>query len=157
MSSTLSAIPDSRCQDRVPLYKPHGTLTHANQPVGLGGLVITQFDYFQMVANYRKMLQQTMTGFSRCCVLIIGYSFGDMDIGAELYTLHGQQPSIPWYAVFPRNDPQVRSMYSTQLGIHQVNRTFEEFLAELDERVNFIPSEFKHNKKNELRANSIIQ
>ena len=38
-------------QNRIVLYKPHGSLTHANQPVGHGGLVITQFDYLEMISE----------------------------------------------------------------------------------------------------------
>jgi hypothetical protein len=54
---------DVICRDRTPvpgqsvLYKPHGSLSHANQPVGKGGLVITQFDYLEMISDYREMLQ----------------------------------------------------------------------------------------------------
>jgi hypothetical protein len=54
---------DVICRDRAPvpgqsvLYKPHGSLSHANQPVGKGGLVITQFDYLEMISDYREMLQ----------------------------------------------------------------------------------------------------
>jgi hypothetical protein len=142
---------------RTVLYKPHGTLTHANQSVGSGGLVITQFDYFEMIADYREMLRRAMTGFDAACVLIAGYSFGDMDIGAELYSLRKQNSGIPWYTVFPRNDPQVRRMYSRRFAIEQINGTLEDFLAELDRRVDFVPPELKQANSNRLRESGVIQ
>jgi hypothetical protein len=140
---------DVICSDRAPmpgrtaLYKPHGSLSHANQPIGKGGLVITQFDYLEMIADYRNMLRRSMNDFQSACVLLIGYSFGDMDIGAELYRIRKENDGIPWYAVFPRNDPQVRAMYSKRFGIEQINRTFDDFLAELDDHVDFIPPHLK--------------
>jgi len=142
---------------RTVIYKPHGSLSHVNQPVGKGGLVITQFDYLEMIADYRNMLRNAMTGFNSSCVLIVGYSFNDMDIGAELYTLRKQNSGIPWYAIFPRNDPQVRAMYSKRFNVEQINMTFEDFLAELDARVDFIPTKYKHVKKSELTRVGIVQ
>lgn len=156
-------LPDVICDNRVPvhgqlpLYKPHGSLSHGNQPVGQGGLVITQFDYFGMIANYRSMLEKTINTFGRSCVLIIGYSFGDMDIGSELYRLRTQTAGTPWYTVFPRADPQVRGMYNSRLGIRQIARTFEDFVADLDVRVDFIPDKFKHDKLSAMRTSGIIQ
>ncbi|MCJ7997489.1 SIR2 family protein [Rhizobium cremeum] len=154
---------DVICSNRSPmagqtaLFKPHGSLSHINQPVGQGGLVITQFDYLEMIADYRKMLQNAMTGFSSTCVLIIGYSFGDMDIGSELYALRKKNDGIPWYAIFPRADKEVRRMYSRRFGIEQINRTFESFLADLDARIDFLPSKLKHAQKNVLEASDLIQ
>jgi len=58
-----------------------------------------------MISDYREMLRQAMLGFDGRCVLIVGYSFGDMDIGTELYRLR-KQKDVPWYAIFPRNDPK---------------------------------------------------
>ncbi len=154
---------DVICNDRAPmsnrvgLYKPHGSLSHTNQPVGHGGLVITQFDYLEMIVDYRKMLRRFMTGFDGRCVLFVGYSFGDMDIGAELYSLRKQNSGTPWYAIFPRNDPPVRKMYSKRFSIEQMNLTFEQFLLELDARVDFVPREFKHDKIDQLRAAGKVQ
>jgi hypothetical protein len=145
---------------RTVLYKPHGSLGHSNQPIGHGGLIITQFDYFEMIADYRGMLRKAMTEFSSTCVLFVGYSFGDMDIGAILYDIRKHDQNIPWYAVFPRDDQQVRRMYSRHFGINQINKTFETFLAELDERVSFIPAEhaeWKHANRDELVARGRIQ
>jgi hypothetical protein len=143
--------------DRTVLYKPHGSISHANQKVGQGGLVITQLDYLEMIADYRDMLGKAMTGFGQNCVLIIGYSFGDMDIGAELFTIRKQRADIPWYAVFPRNDPQVRAMYSKRWQIEQINATFEEFWEELDNEIDFLPNNLKHSKKNALTTAGTIQ
>jgi hypothetical protein len=110
-----------------------------------------------MIADYRNMLRNAMTGFNSACVLILGYSFNDMDIGAELYTLRKQNSGIPWYAIFPRDDPQVRSMYSKRFNIEQINMTFEQFLSTLDERVNFIPPQYKHDQKKHLISMGAIQ
>jgi len=154
---------DVICEDRSPvaghavLYKPHGSLSHAHQPIGKGGLVITQFDYFEMIAEYRKMLRRSMVDFGGTCVLIVGYSFADMDIGSELYRIRKEHDGIPWYAVFPRNDPSVRRMYSQKLKIEQIDRTFEQFLAELDARVELLPERFKHSKMPNLRASGVTQ
>ena len=63
---------------------------------GVSGLVITQFDYFEMIADYRSMLRSAMTGFDNSCVLVVGYSFGDMEIGAQLYSMRKQNSGIPW-------------------------------------------------------------
>jgi hypothetical protein len=99
-----------------------------------------------------------MTGFNNACVIIVGYSFGDMDIGAELYSLRKEGRGIPWYAIFPRNDPQVRKMYSNRFEIEQINLPFEEFLKELDDRVNFITNvELKYGRITELRSKKIVQ
>lgn len=158
-----SAIIDVICDDRkptgarVPIYKPHGSLSHATQAIGTGGLVITQFDYFEMIATYRKMLDRTIKTFGGKCVLVIGYSFGDMDIGSELYRLRQQTADTPWYAVFPRDDALVRKMYSKRLGIEQINRTVETFLADLDARIDFLPTHLKHDQIDQLRAKGVIQ
>jgi hypothetical protein len=154
---------DVICNDRRPvggriaIYKPHGSLSHSNQAVGKGGLVITQFDYFEMIADYRNMLRSAMTGFDNSCVLLVGYSFGDMDIGAELYSMRKKNSGIPWYAIFPRNDPQVRTMYSKRFNIEQIGMSFEEFLTSLDARVDFIPQQYKVREKAELIRRGIIQ
>lgn len=155
---------DTIYDDRAPLtendaviYKPHGNLAQANQPIGRGGLVITQFDYLEMIADYRTMLEKAINAFDAKCVLIIGYSFGDLDIGAELYRVRKADAGIPWYAVFPRDDPDVRAMYSQRLSIRQINHTFEQFLAALDSRVDFLPQKYKHDKKSKLAAAGEIQ
>ncbi|MGR9148181.1 SIR2 family NAD-dependent protein deacylase [Rhizobium leguminosarum] len=161
--SSCGKVLDVICSNRSPiagqtaLFKPHGSLSHLNQPVGHGGLVITQFDYLEMIADYRKMLRNAMTGFSSTCVLIVGYSFGDMDIGSELYALRKQSDGIPWYAIFPRSDKEVRTMYSKRFGIEQISRTFESFLADLDARIDFLPSDVKHAEQPKLRASNRIQ
>jgi hypothetical protein len=139
------------------LYKPHGNLAQANQQIGHGGLVITQFDYLEMISEYRLMLQNSMSAFNAKCVIIIGYSFGDMDIGAELYRVRKLDQGIPWYAVFPRNDPDVRDMYFSRLNIRQINRTFEDFMAELDSRVDYLPHDKKHARVADLAASGAIQ
>lgn len=84
-------------------------------------------------------------------------SSGDMDIGAELYALRKENSGIPWYAVFPRDDLQVRRMYSRHFNIEQINRSFEAFLAELDDRVDFIPKDLKFSIRGNLRSRGLIQ
>lgn len=156
-------VPDVICDGKEPpsgrhaIYKPHGSLGHSKRPVGKGGLVITQFDYFSMISEYRKMLKTSLSTLGESCVIIAGYSFGDMDIGAELYSLRKESGGTPWYAVFPRTDPQVRQMYSQRLNIRQIGMTLEGFLSELDKRVDFIPPEHKHAKRGRLKAKGIIQ
>ena len=103
------------------------------------------------------MLERTIKSFGGTCVLVMGYSFGDMDIGSELYRLRQQTADTPWYTVFPREDALVRKMYSKRLGIEQINRTCEGFLADLDERVDFLPPRLKHDQIYALRADGTIQ
>jgi hypothetical protein len=80
----------------------------------------------------------------------------DMDIGAELYRLRRER-RIPWYAVFPRNDADVRRMYDQKFGILQINRRAVDFLAELDNCINFVPDEWKFRAIDELKVKGLIQ
>lgn len=136
----------------VPLYKPHGTLERLNEPIGEGGLVITQFDYIKMLAYRRDALQRCLGNLDNACVIFIGYSFQDLDIATALYSMRNPQENrrIPWYAVFPRNDESVRAMYDERYGIRQINRTFLDFLVELDEAIDFIPEPWKFEKLDSL-------
>ena len=156
-------VPDVICDGREAaagrhaIYKPHGSLGHSNLAIGSGGLVITQFDYFSMIADYRKMLKKSLATLGESCVIIAGYSFGDMDIGAELYSLRKDTQGTPWYAVFPRTDPQVRTMYSQRLNIRQIGMTLDAFLSELDRQVDFIPADHKYKRRNTLKGRGVIQ
>lgn len=47
-------------------------------------------------------------------------------------------------------------MYYDKYKIMQINRTFHDFLLDLDERVNFIPEEWKFDKIDELVARGVI-
>jgi hypothetical protein len=142
---------------KVPLFKPHGTLETADQPIGQGGLVITMFDYYRMIGDYQAMLQDFLSNLSRTCVLFVGYAFMDMDIGAEIYRIRKQNKDVPWYAVFPRDDADVRNMYFEQFGIRQINRTAHNFFADLDEAVDFLPPEWKLDRLEDLQARNLIQ
>jgi hypothetical protein len=84
-------------------------------------------------------------------------NYDDLAIGAELFSLRKQNSGIPWYAIFPREDAQVRRMYSRHFAIEQINRTLEDFLTELDARVNFIPPSFKFTCKHHLQKAGAIQ
>lgn len=156
-------VPDLICDGREPvpgrsvIFKPHGSLGHSNQPIGQGDLVITQFDYFSMIAEYRKMLRNAMQRMKEQCVIIAGYSFGDMDIGAELFQIRRDNTGTPWYAVFPRDDAQVRKMYAQRLNIQQINMDLETFLVRLDAKVGFISDDHKHKRKNALKSRGVIQ
>ncbi len=44
---------------------------------------------------------------------------------------------------FPRDDENVRAMYNERYGIRQINRTFFDFMMDLDQKVNFIPDKWK--------------
>jgi hypothetical protein len=158
-----SDVPDVICEDRSPvpgrvaLFKPHGSLGNSLQPIGKGGLVITQFDYFEMISEYRRMLSRSTTSFGESCVVIAGYSFGDMDIGAELFSIRKRNNGTPWYAIFPRRDAQVRDMYANRLNIRQIACTLADFLKELDKRVNFIDPKHKHGRIGPMRKAGLIQ
>jgi SIR2-like domain len=143
---------------RMSLFKPHGTMAQASRKIGHGGLVITMFDYFQMIGDYKEMIQRFLSDFNQTCVLFVGYAFMDMDIGAELFRLR-QDRRIPWYAVFPRDDADVRRMYEQKFGILQINRRSLDFLAELDDRTGFIPIDWKFDQLKSLqgsRGDSVV-
>lgn len=134
--------------DSIRFYKPHGTIDRAKQPVSEGGLVLTQFDYLEMLNPRRAVLRRFLQNLNSACVLFIGYSFQDLDIAAELFVMRNpvQKRTIPWYAVFPRNDQNVRAMYDERYGIRQINRNFLDFVADLDDRKGFIPEEWKYSR-----------
>jgi hypothetical protein len=149
--------PERHPAGKVPLFKPHGTLDLANEKIGEGGLVITMFDYYQMICDYQGMLEMFLSDLSQRCVLFIGYAFMDMDIGAEIHRLRQQNQDVPWYAVFPRGDADVRRMFEEKFGIRQINRTAHNFFADLDEAVDFIPTAWKVDRVPELQSAGVIQ
>jgi hypothetical protein len=131
----------------IPLYKPHGSIVRASEPVGEGGLVVTQFDYIEMLSYRRNALSKCLSNLQNTCVIFIGYSFQDLDIATSLYDMRNPHAkrSIPWYAVFPRNDENVRGMYDERYGIRQINRTFFQFMLDLDDAVGLTPEAWKFN------------
>ncbi len=76
------------------------------------------------------------------CVLFVGYSFQDSDIASMLYRMRSRNAANHWYAVFPRNDPNVRAMYAKRYGIKQINRTFTDFVAEVGTRLQLVPADW---------------
>jgi hypothetical protein len=138
------------------LFKPHGTVEYGKRPVGEGGFVISQFDYFQMISDHKTLLDRFLLGMESSCVLFMGYSFLDMDIGSYIWSLRKKDSTTPWYAVFPRNDPDVRRMYLQQFNIRQINRRFHDFLADLDKRISFIPDRWKFSKIKRLQTEGLV-
>jgi len=130
----------------VPLYKPHGSVVYPHKKPGKGGLVITQFDYFEVVEDRKAMVSQFIPNVKNNCVIFIGYGFNDFDIAAELYKIKKEQSGTKWFAVFPRNDSDVRRMLHDKYGIKQINGTFYEFITALDKAKEFIPDEWKFEK-----------
>jgi hypothetical protein len=141
---------------RMSLFKPHGTMEWASRQIGQGGLVITMFDYFRMIGDYKGMIERFLSDFNQTCVLFVGYAFMDMDIGAELFRLR-QDRRIPWYSVFPRDDADVRRMYEQRFGILQIYRRSLDFFAELDDRTGFVPADWKFDQLAPLQAKGAIQ
>ncbi len=127
----------------IPLYKPHGSVDKSSSSIKKGGIVITQFDYFDVHNDRLNMLEKFVDLLSNKCVLFIGYSFMDFDISRLIYNLHKAKNRPRWYAVFPRNDSDVKTMYLEKYGIKQINRTFFDFMLDLDNKINFIPTEWK--------------
>jgi hypothetical protein len=138
----------------IPLYKPHGSVKQAHAAVGEGGLVITQFDYIEMVNTRRSALSKCLDSLKNACVLFVGYSFQDLDIASTLSDMRNpsSRRSIPWYAVFPRNDANVRGMYEDRYGVRQIARTFLDFLADLDDRVDFINAAWKYSRISDIQG-----
>lgn len=130
---------------RTPLFKPHGTAQHAGGAVGEGGIVLTQFDYFAMLERKREMLATFFNIMTDACVIFIGYSFQDMDIASLLHGMRSRDHEMHWYAVFPRNDANVRAMYERHYGIKQISRTFADFVAEAGTRLNLIPAQWQQH------------
>lgn len=134
---------------KVPLYKPHGSIDRAEDGVGSGGLVVTLIDYFVMNTTKRAMLSEWLREFRASCAIFVGYSFMDVDLGSLLFdmrqTNRDGSRDIPWYAVFPRHDPDVTRMYQEHFGIRQIDRTFFEFLLELEERIGFLPPHARYS------------
>jgi SIR2-like domain len=139
----------------VPLFKPHGSIDQAANGIGDGGLVLTMFDYFTMLTEKRKLLKEWLAKFKATCAIFVGYSFMDMDIAGDLFQLRQGDHDFHWYAVFPRGDEDVRRMYYDKFKIQQINRTFYEFLVDLDAAVDFLPRGLKPAKIPELRKHVI--
>jgi hypothetical protein len=139
-------------QLHIPLYKPHGTLERAGYKVGEGGLVITQFDYIEMLEYRRSALRRCLENLQNACIIFIGYSFQDLDIATALYEMRNpyEKRKTPWYAVFPRSDENVRGMYEERYGIRQINRTFFNFILDIDDALGVIPEQWKFKGINSL-------
>lgn len=153
----FQALKPNSHYNHTPLYKPHGTIEYLNNPIGNGGLVISQFDYFEILNARREMIEQFMFDFNEKCVVFIGYSFQDMDIASYLYSIRKRHEGRAWYVVFPRNDYVVRHMYQTKYELRQINRTFFDFLKDLDDRFNIIPEKWKFENVDQLIHDGLIQ
>lgn len=140
----------------IPLYKSHGSVQFPHDKVGEGGLVLTQFDYFEMIPHRKEMLDQFISDFNQHCVVFIGYSFQDVDIGARIYEIRKDRRGKNWYAVFPRNNADVRKMFLEEYKVLQITRRFHDFMADLDDEVNFIPDEWKFKQIGELARQGLI-
>lgn len=141
----------------IPLYKPHGSADRALDPVGSGGPVITTIDYFDMIADKQAMLNSWLAQASNACVLMIGYSMTDMDVAARLYDIKKNNGGLHWYSVFPRTDNTVRKYWAERLRIRAIDRRFAEFMVDLDDLMNFIPSEWKYDQIGERQKQQLIQ
>jgi SIR2-like domain len=139
----------------VPLFKPHGSVGHAEDAVGSGGLVITTFDYFEMVEAQRKLLTDWLGQFQATCAIFIGYGLADMDIASYLYELRKKDRGLNWYAVFPRVDDDVKRMYHEKFKIQTIARTMHDFLVDLDAAVDFLPPALKATEIPELQKHHI--
>ena len=142
-------------RDKVPVFKPHGSIGLGNKSIGEGGLVLTQFDYFEMISNNTDLVNSFLRDFESNCVLFIGYSLSDMDIGSQLWSKRNENRDVNWYAVFPC-DNLTREMYDRRFGVRVINRKFHEFMKELDEKVDFVPEDWKFQKIQNLRDNGLI-
>lgn len=132
----------------IPLYKPHGTIDYPHSLVSEGGFVITQFDYYEIIDTRQKMLESFISDFKNKCVIFIGYSLFDFDIASILYNLARKNKTQAWYAVFPRNDTDVRNMLRDKYKIRQINKSFYNFIYDLDKAINFIPEKWKFENYN---------
>lgn len=148
----------SRLNDNfVPLYKSHGSVEFTHKKPGQGGIVLSMFDYFEMIPIRREMLEQFTKVFNEYCLIFIGYSMQDLDIAQQLYEIRKDRSGRSWYTVFPRDEANVRKMYQEHFKVSQINRTFHDFISDLDDAVNFIPEEWKFKNIKKLLDKGIIQ
>jgi len=103
------------------------------------------------------MLDSWLGKLRGVCVILIGYSMSDMDIGSYLYEFRQQDNGNNWYAVFPRSDSTVRKYWANQLRIQQIDRTFVEFIHDLDAEANVLPAAWKYEKIAALKKKKLIQ
>jgi hypothetical protein len=109
-----------------------------------------------MIPQRKEMLGQFASEFNENCLLFIGYSFQDVDLASTLYEIRQDRSGRNWYAVFPRDNADVRRMYEEKYKIYQINRQFHDFLRDLDDEVNFIPDEWKFDKLKDRAASGLI-
>ncbi len=143
--------------DFTPLYKSHGSVEFPHKTPGHGGIVLSMFDYFEMIPMRRQMLDQFTREFNEYCLIFIGYSMQDVDIAQQLYEIRKDRSGRSWYTVFPRDNANVRRMYQEKFKVSQINRTFHDFMRDLDGAINFIPTEWKFNHIDELIKKGYIQ
>lgn len=143
--------------DYTPLYKSHGSVDFPHKTPGYGGIVLSMFDYFEMIPKRKLMLGQFTNVFNEHCLIFIGYSMQDVDIAQQLYEIRKDRSGRSWYTVFPRDDANVRKMYQEKFKVSQINRTFHDFIRDLDEEIDFIPEEWKFKNISELRNKGFIQ
>ena len=108
-------------------------------------------------ADKQAMLNGWLAQASNACVLMIGYSMTDMDIAARLYDIKKNNGGLHWYSVFPRTDNTVRKYWAERLRIRAIDRRFAEFMADLDDLMNFIPPEWKYDQISERQKQQLIQ
>lgn len=141
----------------VPVFKPHGSIDRVYDPVGSGGPVITTIDYFQMLTRKRGMLESWINRLKGVCVVLVGYSMADMDIGGFLYDIRQKDNGHNWYSVFPRGDATVRKYWANRLRMQQIDRTFVELMHDLDAATNFLPKRMKFSQIAKLQKAGRIQ
>lgn len=134
-----------------PLYKPHGSVDNRNKLVAEGGVVITQFDYYEIINNRKLMLEHYFEGLEDKYVLFVGYSFMDFDISSIVFDFARRANRRNWYAVFPRNDAQIKDMYLRRFNIRVIPATFFEFMYFLDEAVGFLPSDARFGSLSDVQ------
>jgi hypothetical protein len=155
--TTLFASGQTVPSNRIPLFKPHGSVDHLFDPVDSGGPVITTTDYFHMLTRKREMLLEWIGRTRGVCVILIGYSMSDMDIGGFLYDIRQSDNGNNWYAVFPRSDATVRKYWTSRLRIQPIDRTFAEFMYDLDAETDILPESLKYSRIQTLRRQKRIQ
>lgn len=148
----LFGISNDPNKNSTPLYKPHGCVTkNESASIRNGGIVISHFDYFDVYNEREKMLQEFIDQLKDKLVIFIGYAFNDFDISRMLFETAKEKGRQTWYTVFPRNDVNIRDMYRDKYGIKQINRTFFDFIYDVDKALNIIPDDWKFDNLDESR------
>ena len=125
-------IPKSKVQDKVVIYKIHGSLQSPDT------IIITKDDYRDFYANLESLVwTKVKTLISEYTILFLGYAFDDIDIQYlfdNVFKKLGDAPKeIFW--ISPNLPQHKLEHYSKEYPIRYINSTAEEAIPKIKEEV----------------------